>query len=209
MAEFFQTTLPGFSHGKKPIAILSVTNEQVLLDVARRGLLRDYIMIELALRTGMRNGELIGLNWEDVLYQGKITNAVNIPARIAKGGRARRVPFCSSLTLDMSTYYANQVANGQPVDPWSPVFVSQKTRNRLTTRDFQRICKVLGRLALNQDVNPHLLRHTFATRLLENTNLSVVQVALGHASLTSTQIYLHPSSDDLMKAVNHLDHREA
>lgn len=86
------------------------------------------------------------------------------------------------------------------LDHASPL-VTKKSGARYTQRGLQKALRHISLNALGFKVRPHSLRHTFATRLLEHTNLRVVQNALGHRSIRSTQVYTHPSFDDLRNAM--------
>ena len=87
-------------------------------------------------------------------------------------------------------------------------FYATDTQRPITTRQVERIILTASMKALNRPIHPHVLRHTFASRLMKRTNIRVVQQLLGHTSITSTQIYTHPDSDDLQKAINDIDSTE-
>ncbi|GAJ04418.1 unnamed protein product [marine sediment metagenome] len=78
----------------------------------------------------------------------------------------------------------------------------------LTVRQVQRIITFAGKLSMGRNIHPHLLRHTFATRLMRNTSMAVVQQLLGHTNLSSTQIYTHPNGEDRKKAIDSLDQKK-
>lgn len=85
------------------------------------------------------------------------------------------------------------------------VFSSRISRSPISTRQVHRIVNFAFLKAIGKVVHPHMLRHTFATRLMRVTNSRIVQELLGHKKLTSTQIYTHPNSDDLKKAIDKMD----
>lgn len=78
------------------------------------------------------------------------------------------------------------------------------SQKKWTTRYLQEKTREAGLKAIGRIVTPHMLRHTYATALLKGSNTRVVQIALGHVSLRSTQIYTHPSSDEIEEATSKL-----
>jgi len=204
MPQYSQSSLRGFASAKKAIQVLSSEESARLLAYAKLGDLRDFTMIEFVLLTGLRCAELVGLNIEDVEVYDQVPRSLSLPSTIAKGGKARDIPIHPQLRQDLERYLGWRAKAGWPSYEECPLFISKRTGRRLSTRDFQRITRTMGVAAIGHSVNPHMLRHTFATRLLHNTNLRVVQMALGHTSLQSTQVYLHPDSDEMSKAVEAL-----
>ena len=204
MPQYLQHSFAGFTTPKKAVEVLSRAESEKLLEVARSGLSRDFLMVEMALYTGLRCAELIGLNIEHVMPEEQVRRTLIVTSNIAKGGKAREIPLHPQLRIDLEEYLGDRAKMGWPSDDWCPLFISIKTGRRLSTRDFQRISRSLGIAAIGRPINPHMLRHTFATRLLENSNLRVVQMALGHTSIASTQVYVHPNSDDMSRAVGAL-----
>lgn len=204
MPTYLQPTFAGFDRPKKAVEVLTRAESEKLLEMARTGLIRDFIMIETVLFTGLRCAELIGLNIEHVMPFEMIGRSLTVTADIAKGHKAREIPIHPQLRIDLELYLGERAKMGFSSNEWEPLFISQKTGRRLSTRDFQRITRRIGIEVIGRPINPHMLRHTFATRLLENSNLRVVQMALGHTSLASTQVYVHPNSDDMSRAVDAL-----
>lgn len=175
---------------------------QNLLAAARSQSVRDYTMIFLALATGLRCSELIGLFVEDIAPYDVVSSIITVPVRIAKGGRKRDIPITDETKSILKLFLTIKHDIGESVESGSHLFVSKYTRNPLSSRDFQRIVKELSVFSIARSITPHTLRHTFATRLLKHTNLRVVQELLGHSSIQTTQIYTHVDIDDARKAVS-------
>jgi integrase/recombinase XerC len=152
--------------------------------------LRDQAVVELLYGSGLRVAELCGLRPADL-------DLGTRQARVwGKGGKQRRVP----LSLPAVEALARWLAAGRPAvldppDHEGPLFVNQRA-NPLTPRDVRRL---LDRRSTSP-VNPHALRHTFATHLLDGgADLRSVQELLGHADVGTTQIYTHVSTDRLQQ----------
>lgn len=209
MPRLDQLSLAGFGPKKTVIQILSDEELWKLLGNARHGDFRDFMMLELVLFTGLRCAELVGLDIENICPDEQVLRCFTLPAKIAKGGKARDIVLNPQVRDDLDEYLGHRAKLGWPSDDWCPLFISKKTGRRLSTRDFQRITRKLGFACIGRAVNPHLLRHTFATRLLNASNLRIVQLALGHESITSTQIYVHPNSAEIANAVDALSAPEA
>lgn len=175
---------------------------QNLLAAARSQSVRDYTMIFLALATGLRCSEIIGLFVEDIAPYDVVSSIITVPVRIAKGGRKRDIPITDETKSVLKLFLTIKHDIGESVESGSHLFVSKYTRNPLSSRDFQRIVKELSVFSIARSITPHTLRHTFATRLLKHTNLRVVQELLGHSSIQTTQIYTHVDIDDARKAVS-------
>jgi len=166
---------------------------------------RDYTLILFALSTGLRNSEIIGLNAENVYPFGSVVSILELPAEIAKGKKSRSIPFNDKIksVLDFyirAEYNFKNITNGK-----SPLFRSAYTKKRIGSRDFQQILKKHANNSIKRHCNPHMLRHTFATKLIRQANIKIVQEILGHKCLQSTQIYLHPSATEKIEAVNKLN----
>lgn len=188
----------------KPVDILLEHEIDSLCVQAREHSFRDYMMIRLALSTGLRNSELVGLSIEDVSPYGEISTVLELPASIAKGGIARSIPLRPDVRTELKLYLSQCEIAIMMLPPDHPLFFSRYTHNALSPRDFQRICKEHSLKAIHRPVHPHILRHTFATRLLEKSNLRIVQMVLGHKHISSTQIYTHPSINAISAAINQI-----
>ncbi len=156
---------------------------------------RDVAMLELLYATGIRVGELVGLDLDDV---DRDRNVVRV---FGKGRKERSVPFGHPAARALERW----LAHGRPqlrVDgAGAALFLGARGRRidqrAVRTLVHQRIAEVPGA----PDIGPHGLRHTAATHLLEGgADLRSVQELLGHASLATTQLYTHVTTDRLRRA---------
>jgi integrase/recombinase XerD len=152
---------------------------------------RDRALLELLYAAGLRVSEALRLDVEDV---GGDTGFVRV---IGKGDRERVVPVGEVALLWLGRYLAWPrgawlAAAGEPDGPGSPLFVTRRGR-RLRREQAWAVVKSASEAAgLGDRVSPHTLRHSFATHLLEGgADLRVVQELLGHASISTTQLYTH------------------
>ena len=157
--------------------------------------LRDVAMLELLYGTGLRVAELCALDATDI-DRGRYGVAMLIVRR-GKGNKSRQVPIGGAADRALAAYLP---ARAQLAAGGAALFVNAAGR-RLTPRSVQRMVKrwtIAG--GVHADATPHSLRHSFATHLLdEGVDLRAIQELLGHASLSSTQIYTKISLDHLMK----------
>jgi len=164
---------------------------------------RNYTMALLMLDAGLRVGEVVQL-WRSCLFVfGQPSKQVAVPESIAKNKMERHIPMSDRLSkaiARMNTFYWEE----EPDDLKIFSFYTNNPRKPLTTRQVNRIINKAGRVALNRPIHPHVLRHTFATRLMRITDLRTVQELLGHKSITSTQIYTHPNNQDRENAIKKL-----
>lgn len=151
--------------------------------------LRDRAILELLYATGMRVGELTGLDIADVdLARGL--------ARVTgKGNKQRVVPFGKEATIALDEWLEFGRSEIAKVD--DALFVGTRG-SRIHQRQVRRVVERAGLRAGTSDISPHTLRHTAATHMLEGgADLRVVQEMLGHSSLQTTQIYTHVSAQRL------------
>ncbi len=161
-------------------------------------------MISLALGTGLRNSELVNLTIECFRPYDEISNFIDLPASIAKGAQPRQIPLREDLRGSLQNFMHWKFDRGEIIAGSALLFVSKYSHNRLSPRDFQRMLHKLSMEAIGRPVHPHVLRHTFATNLLKVSNMRIVQKALGHKNISTTQIYTHPSNDEISDAINKL-----
>jgi integrase/recombinase XerD len=148
--------------------------------------LRDRAMLELLYATGIRVSELTSLNMGDVnLGQGYLRC-------LGKGGKERMVPIGSAAVDSVREYLERGRGRLVRDARERALFVNHHGR-RLTRQGFWKIVKKYAEQAkIDKEITPHTLRHSFATHLLENgADLRSVQEMLGHADISTTQIYTH------------------
>lgn len=190
-------------YGQAP-KILTDDEVVLLLDEALKYSLRDFTLIFFAVNTGLRNSEVRGLNVEDVWFGDAVPNWLELSPWITKNHKPRMVPINDENKQVLETYLNDERSTGRITGDNDPLFRSKVRNLRLGPRDFQQIVRRHSLKALNYPAHPHMLRHTFATKLSKRRSLKIVQNILGHDSLQSTQIYLHPSTTDMFDAVNEL-----
>ena len=159
------------------------------------------IAAALMLEAGLRVGEVCKLAWIDVAWLGKPKSHVDVDAHAAKGGRARRVPMNPRLTAHVIRAL-DEIYLPKEMHPADHLTANLKGRPGTTPRTLERQIAAIGWTILGARITPHTLRHTFATRLLQVSDLRCVQEALGHKSVATTQIYTHPSPDRLQEVIN-------
>ena len=158
---------------------------------------RDRAILELLYASGLRVGELVGLNLVDL----------SLPRRLVrvrgKGNKERVVPFGepSRASLDAYLETRRRILAKRRNGPETTALFLNLRGGRLSARSVQRnLGAYIRRAALLLDVHPHLLRHSFATHLLNNgADLRSIQELLGHESLSTTQRYTHVSIEHLQK----------
>ena len=154
--------------------------------------IRDRAILELLYGCGLRVSELTGLD----------TDRLDLPGLqvrvIGKGNRERRVPMGDEARERLHRYLAGPRATWTAGHPSAAVFVSQRGR-RLARESVWRLVRSWAAAAgVEARVTPHTFRHSFATHLLEGgADLRVVQTLLGHASISTTQLYTHLTGERL------------
>lgn len=149
--------------------------------------LRDRALIEVLYATGMRVSELIHLRASDLNLEAGYLSCTG------KGHKQRLVPIGEQAVAWLTTYIhqGRPALVGKRASPW--LFVNAKQGGSLSRVGFWKILKAYGlKAGLPRSLSPHVLRHSFATHLLEHgADLRSIQMMLGHADLSTTQIYTH------------------
>jgi len=180
---------------KKLPTVLSEEEINTLLempDLKTKNGIRDKAMLEVMYATGLRVSELVSLKIEDInLIQG----LVNV--RKGKGSKQRIVPI-GEFALDYLKKYIMNVRKNSN----SPYVFLNKSNEVISRISFFKSIKKYAKQAnITKEISPHTLRHCFATHMLENgAELKAVQEMLGHAHLSTTQIYTHVSSKRIISA---------
>lgn len=161
---------------------------------------RNRTILELLYATGMRISELSSLNFEHLNLD---ENEIKV---YGKGAKERIVLVSERAKKFLETYIKTVrylIFNDEKTTDVSPVFIN-KTGYRLQPQSVRRAIKeVVDKIELPKHVTPHVFRHSFATKLLENgADLRIVQELLGHSSISNTQIYTHVSTERLKQSYN-------
>lgn len=154
--------------------------------------LRDKAMLELLYATGLRVSELVGLTLREVnLERGFLVV-------VGKGSKERVVPLGEIAAAHVLAYLDRSrplLMKGQDSEA---LFVTSRKRAMTRQMFWERIRMYVRKAGIRQKVSPHTLRHSFATHLLDNgADLRAVQAMLGHADISTTQIYTHVSRERL------------
>ena len=184
---------------REPIeALRGIPQTEVFLTI------RDRAMLEVLYSAALRVSELVGLNWEDIDWQAREVRV------LGKGNKERICPLGQRALdglFEYTRYYEERF--GRKAEGRQPVFMSQWNR-RIVTRSIPRtIRKWLASAEIKKRITPHGFRHSAATHMLDNgADLRVIQQLLGHASITTTEIYTHVGTRRL-KAVHANTHPRA
>lgn len=191
---------------------LTVTESHQLLDALlcklgsqtkfRNGI-RNYTITILMLEAGLRVGEVVQLRYDDLFWDKRPVMSIHVRADIAKNKHPRDIPVSTRLSNALKEYHTYHGFNLSFYKD-RLAFRSSNSAKGITKRQIERIIKAAGLKAFGKPIHPHMLRHTFATRLMKLTDIRTVQTLLGHLSVTSTQIYTHPDSDDLKSAIDQM-----
>lgn len=148
--------------------------------------LRDRAILETFYSTGIRISELVGLNLENIDFFSAVVKVMG------KGRKERMVPIGDEALRAIRDYIEHRKKETQVV------FLNKNGR-RITTRGVRLVLdKYIQRSSLRENISPHTLRHSFATHLLNRgADLRSVQELLGHANLSTTQIYTHLTTEKL------------
>ncbi len=161
------------------------------IDLSTESGLRDRAIIELLYSSGLRVSELVNLNRDSInlerrefMVRGK--GSQDRPIFVSKSAADRLQDYLDARTDSLPALFLNNSRNTQAVD-------TSGNYRRMTARSVERIVEKYARLAgITKHVSPHTLRHSFATDLLMNgADLRSVQTMLGHADISTTQIYTH------------------
>ncbi|MCI8999755.1 MAG: site-specific tyrosine recombinase XerD [Clostridia bacterium] len=182
---------------KKAPSVLTSSEIELLLEQPKnidlKGI-RDKAMLEFAYATGMRVSEIISLNIEDVNLKDGLVNCKT-------SARQRKIPL-GSLSLRA---LADYIENSRPIlikdESVTALFVNTNGK-RLTRQGFWKIVRYYKEQAhITKDITPHVLRHSFATHLLQNgADLKSIQTMLGHSDISSTQVYMQ-FQDESIKSI--------
>lgn len=156
---------------------------------------RDHLVIAMFYATGMRLSELIGLDDGDVDFAASVIKVTG------KRNKQRLIPFGEELRVEMEAYVKQR---DESVPVRSDAFFVRKTGGRLYPNIVRKIVtRNLSKVVTVKKRSPHVLRHTFATSMLNHdAELGAIKELLGHESLATTEIYTHTTFEELKKVYN-------
>lgn len=156
---------------------------------------RDHLIIAMFYATGMRLSELIGLDDGDVDFAASVIKVTG------KRNKQRLIPFGEELRVEMEAYVKQR---DESVPVRSGAFFVRKTGERLYPNIVRKIVtRNLSKVVTVKKRSPHVLRHTFATSMLNHdAELGAIKELLGHESLATTEIYTHTTFEELKKVYN-------
>jgi len=153
---------------------------------------RDRMIIEMFYSTGIRLSELIGLADADVDFSSSLVKVTG------KRNKQRLIPFGDELKEEMLVYIKirNEALPNKP----EAFFVKQNGQKLYSSLVYNLVKRHLSKVVLQKKKSPHVLRHTFATTMLNNdAELGAVKELLGHSSLSTTEVYTHTTFEELKK----------
>jgi integrase/recombinase XerC len=153
---------------------------------------RDKLILELLYCTGMRLSELINLTLANVDLR---DNAIRV---LGKGRKERIIPISFSTSATIKEYLAYRITSEE-----NYLFLTDKGEQLYEQFVYRTVKKYLSQITTQEKKSPHVLRHSFATHMLNNgADLNAIKELLGHASLAATQVYTHNSIEKLKKVYN-------
>jgi integrase/recombinase XerD len=179
--------------------------EQFLESIDMTGVhgLRDRAMIELLYASGLRISELANARLENFNSEERVVRVTG------KGNKSRLVPVGRKACEALAAYLSGERPKLVKPRSSSEIFLSERGGKLTTARIWQIVKKHAQRAGLEKNIYPHLLRHSFATHLLGNgADLRIIQEMLGHADISTTQVYTHVDQQRL-KAVHRQFHPRA
>ncbi len=169
-----------------------LSKEEILEMIHNTENIKHKLVIQFLYSSGLRLSELINLKREDIDVGRKLINV-----KQGKGKKDRITLLSENLKIDLLKYYSSYSLDSE--------YVFQGRKGRYSKKSVQKILEKAGKM-INRKVTPHMLRHSFATHLLEQgTDIRYIQKLLGHSALETTQIYTHVSNKELINIRSPLD----
>jgi len=169
-----------------------LSKDQILLMINNTNNLKHKLIIKLLYSSGLRLNELINLKRKHIDFDKNIINVIN-----GKGKKDRITLLSNSIKLDLLNYYSNH--------QFKTDYVFEGRKGKYSKKSVQKVLENSSKF-LDLKVNPHMLRHSFATHLLEaGTDIRYIQQLLGHSDLKTTMIYTKVSLNELSKLKSPLD----
>lgn len=162
---------------------------------------RNYCITLLMLDAGLRVGEAVRLKQTDLVLNAEPVKSLVLRASITKTHKERVVPLSERIQYCIEAL-RERVWFDMEDDNGFFAFYDDDPKHHVTERQVQRIIKAAAQTTIGRRVTPHTLRHTFGSKMMRVSSMRTTQELLGHARITSTQIYTHPNEDDKRKAID-------
>jgi integrase len=196
---------------KKKMQIISKSDEKIILDYITKNEKKKYIGVLLSLMTGLRIGELCALKWEDVDLKRRIIVVNKTLSRISKRGERSKIVITvpktenSERNMPISNTLYEYLQSIKPKE--KDLFFLTFSKKSTEPRNYRKIYNNLLKKLKLSPTSFHALRHTFATRLVENkVDVKTISELLGHSSIgTTMQVYIHSEFSTKRKAMKTLD----
>jgi integrase/recombinase XerD len=158
---------------------------------------RDNAIVETLYACGLRVSELIGLRMRDIYRKDEVLRI------IGKGNKERVVPIYEKALKALDIYINEVRVHIKPKKGFEDhVFLNQRGSSLSRVYIFKMISSLASLAGIKKKIGPHTIRHTFATHLIQNdADIRVIQVLLGHESITTTEIYTHLEQNHLRKTL--------
>lgn len=169
-----------------------INKEKIMKMIESSNNLKHRIIIKLLYSSGLRLSELLNLKREDIDFERNIL-------RVNKGkGKKDRITIISeSLKIDLLKYYSKE--------DFKTRYVIEGRKGKYSKKSVQEVLKKAG-ISIKTNIHPHMLRHSFATHLLEQgVDIRYIQKLLGHSDVRTTEIYTHVSNKEIMGIKSPLD----
>lgn len=154
--------------------------------------IRDRLILEVFYGTGIRLSELVGLKESDISFSKKTLKV------LGKRNKERIIPFTDRMRDQLSVYL--DLKRDMGFEEGGPLFVTSKGKEVYPKFVYRIVNRYLGMVTTLNKKSPHILRHTFATHMLDHgADLNAVKEFLGHANLAATQVYTHNTVEKLKK----------
>ncbi|MCC9042973.1 site-specific tyrosine recombinase XerD [Myroides sp. M-43] len=182
--------------GRKLPDVLSVDEIDLLIeaiDLSSSEGFRNKVMLETLYSCGLRVSELVGLRLSDLFFEEGFIRV------IGKGSKHRFVPIDMG-TMELIALYNDSIRAQMTVkkDSSDILFLNRRGGQLTRAMIFTIIKRLAAEIGLKKNISPHTFRHSFATHLLENgADIRAIQLMLGHESITTTEIYMHVTTDRL------------
>jgi len=169
-----------------------LSKEQIKKLLETTNNIKHILIIKLLYSSGLRLSELLNLKRKDIDFEKNI-----LYVRKGKGKKDRITLISENLRLDLLKYYSNNIFKTE--------YILEGRKGKYTQKSVQKVLNVLGK-KIGLNIHPHMLRHSFATHLLDSgTDIRHIQKLLGHSDISTTEIYTHVSNKDISNIKSPLD----